>query len=228
VTKGFFITGTGTDIGKTLVTCALTSQLRAQGQQVLPLKPVASGVEPDALGASDPGQILQSMGRTVSPEGVAASTPWLYKAPLAPNMAAKREGGRIDFDEIISFCRARIDRAKGPVLIEGVGGVMAPITDDHLVIDWMVALELPAVLVAGAYLGTISHILSAVEVLKSRKLALASVIISDQGDGPVSPAELIDTLGRFLPDTPIGGFGPAGPGPQPWTRVPPIVQFLAS
>ena len=91
-----FVTGTGTAIGKTLVTAALCHELRARGRPVRALKPVLSGYDPADRHESDPGILLASLGEAVTEEAVAAITPWRFSAPLSPDMAAAREGRRLD------------------------------------------------------------------------------------------------------------------------------------
>ena len=89
-------------------------------------------------------------------------SPWRFAAPLAPDMAAAREGRALDFDRPDRVCRHAIDARTDVLLIEGIGGIMVPLDERHTVLDWMVALRLPVLLVAGSYLGTISHTLTAV------------------------------------------------------------------
>ena len=100
-----FVTGTGTGIGKTVVTAALCRELRAAGRAVRALKPVLSGYDPAERHESDPGVLLASLGEPVTEEAVAQVAPWRFRAPLSPDMAAAREGRRLDLREIVAFCR---------------------------------------------------------------------------------------------------------------------------
>jgi dethiobiotin synthase len=143
----WFITATGTDIGKTVLTTALCRALRAQGLMVRALKPVLSGYASDALTDSDSGRILVSLGVEPEQDSIAAITPWRFKAPLSPDMAAAREGRVIEFDALVEFCTAKDEDI---LLIEGVGGAMVPLTDRQTVLDWILALRAPALVVAGA------------------------------------------------------------------------------
>ena len=101
-----FVTATGTEIGKTLVAAALCHEFRAAGRRVRALKPVLSGYDPARLAESDPGILLASLGEAVTEEAVADITPWRFSAPLSPDMAAAREGRRLDLADIVAFCRA--------------------------------------------------------------------------------------------------------------------------
>lgn len=196
--KKYFITATGTEIGKTLVTTSLCWQLRQQQQKIVALKPIISGYE-EGDENSDSGLIVQSCGIKADADSIAAISPWRYKAPLAPNMAAALEGNPVDFAKLVSHCKAYEAGDYDLLLSEGVGGVMAPITDEHTVLDWMEALAWPVILVAGSYLGTISHILSAAEVIKSRGLRLHAVVICESENSSVDVRATVSTLEKFLP-----------------------------
>ena len=193
--KRYFITGTGTDIGKTFATCALTWQLRKKGLQVQALKPIASGVDDNALSTSDAGQLLRAMEKPLSE--INTICPWRYRAALSPDMAAKQEGIKYSFDELIAFCNAP---AQADVqLIEGVGGVMSPITTQHTVLNWMQKLAIPVILVAGTYVGSISHILSAVKALDSAAVTLHGLIINESQGSAASMLDTAETLANHLP-----------------------------
>jgi len=144
----FFITSTGTNIGKTLVTTALVWQLRQAGKMVTALKPVISGYDPNDA-QSDSALILQSYGLTPAHDLAASISPWRYTIPLAPNMAAAKEGKPVEFEKLVAFCREHMALASDIVLVEGVGGVMVPLDNAHTVLDWMVALGWPVILVGG-------------------------------------------------------------------------------
>src|SRR5262249_38051955 len=156
----------GTDIGKTFVTAGLVSHLRARAIAVAAIKPVVSGFDPANVAAGDPSVLLAALGRPASPENIAEISPWRFSAPLSPDLAAKHENRALDFADLVAFSIAAIASCRGVVLIEGVGGIMVPLDDRHTVLDWMTALGVPALVVAGSYLGTISHTLSAVDVLR--------------------------------------------------------------
>jgi len=204
----WFIAGIGTDVGKTYVSAQIIRGLRAAGRRVQALKPVASGVaSPDApdFTSSDTAVLLDALGLATTEQTVAACTPWRFAAPRSPDMAAAAEGRRLPFADILAWCRRRISEA-GPettTLVEGVGGIMSPFAEDALNLDVVVALGCPAVLVAGTYLGAISHTLTALEVLRSRGAPTLAVVLNE------SPGEAVDldatavTLRRFAPGVAI-------------------------
>lgn len=180
--RSLFVAGTGTDIGKTHVACALIRAVRARGLSVDAFKPVVSGFDPTDPGSSDPGRLAEALGE---PEALPRISPRRYRAPLAPNLAARLEGETLRFDDLIADCRDRLDRPdRDLLLIEGAGGVMSPLTDDATNLDLMVALNLPVLLVAGSYLGTVSHVLTALEVIRARGLTVAAIVMSESLDAP--------------------------------------------
>jgi dethiobiotin synthetase len=158
--QAFFVTGSGTDIGKSWVTAGLLRAFARQGWPVHALKPVMSGLAADRLEESDAGVLLAAMGRPATADAVAAIAPWRFAAPLSPDMAARREGRSINVHALVDFCRAEAKRAQqgGQVLlIEGVGGVMVPLERAQTVLDWLAATALPALLVVGSYLSALSR-----------------------------------------------------------------------
>lgn len=200
-----FVTGTGTGIGKTYVTAGLVRYLRSgihrwlggAQRSAAALKPVVSGYDGPAPD-SDPVLLLDAMGAPATAEAVARISPWRFRAPLSPDMAALREGRSIVFDELVAFCLAEAER-HAALFVEGVGGVMVPLDAQHTVLDWMAALGFPVLLVTGSYLGTLSHTLTAVAALEKARLRVAALAINDSGDGAVPLSDTAATLHRFLP-----------------------------
>ena len=192
-----FVTATGTAVGKTFVTAGLIRQLRGRGKVVAALKPIVSGFDPANAVVSDPALLLAALGRPVNLDEIARIAPWRYRAPLSPDMAAKKEGSSIDFDAVSDFCCRAMDAYRGTLFIEGVGGVMVPLGEGRTVLDLIETLALPIILVAGSYLGTLSHTLSALDVLKRRGLRIAAVAVSETAESPVSLAETAATIAPF-------------------------------
>src|SRR6185437_8998899 len=137
-------------------------------------------------------------GRDLAAKEVDRISPWRFAAPLSPDMAAAAEGKSVDFAALLADSRARIAAKPDVLLIEGVGGIMVPLDDRRTVLDWMEALALPVLLVAGSYLGTISHTLSAVDVLTRRGLKIAALVISESEGSTVGLDVTIATLRRFV------------------------------
>lgn len=192
-----FITGTGTGVGKTFVTASLIRYWRGRGHPVGALKPIVSGFDPAAPDGSDPALLLEALGRKATPTEWDRISPWRFRAPLSPNMAARAENRRIDFEALVRFSQDAIAAQDGYLVIEGIGGLMVPIDERHTVLDWMANLRLPLILVGGTYLGTLSHVLSAQDVLCSRKLDLRAIVISETQNSSVPLDATLATLGNF-------------------------------
>ncbi|MBL26333.1 MAG: dethiobiotin synthase [Rhodospirillaceae bacterium] len=192
-----FVTGTGTGVGKTWITARLIREARAAGMPVEALKPVISGFDPHDAAESDSGHLLAALGRPIDERTLATISPWRFAAPLSPDMAAAREGRAVDFDALVELCRRRIAEAEGLLLIEGVGGAMVPLDGGHTVRDWIAALGIPAVVVAGSYLGTISHSLTTLDSLAVAGIEAKALVISESESNPVPLAETAAALARF-------------------------------
>jgi dethiobiotin synthetase len=205
--SAFFITATGTDIGKTFVASGLIRHWRATGRRVDALKPVATGFDPTSAEASDTGVLLAALGRPVTPAEIERISPWRFVAPLSPDMAAQRENRSIDFDALVKFSRAAIESNKDALLIEGIGGIMVPLDDRHTVLDWMIALNIPLVLVTGSYLGSLSHTLTALDVLVRRGLTVRAVVVNETSASPVAMESTVGTIANFARAVPIVGLG---------------------
>jgi dethiobiotin synthetase len=201
--SAYFVTGTGTNVGKTFVAAGLVRLLHAAGNPVWALKPVVSGFDETNLRATDPGMLLAAMGHSISADCIARISHWRFAAPLPPDMAGARERKEVDFDALVAFCRDEISSRRGALVIEGVGGVMVPLDTRHTVLDWMAALGIPAILVAGTYLGSISHALTAADAMTRGGVKIAALVVNDSGDGAVPIADIAATLARFLPTIPI-------------------------
>jgi dethiobiotin synthetase len=142
--------------------------------------------------------LLTALGRPVTEEAVAEIAPWRFAAPLSPDMAASREGRTLDFAALVAFCREAMSARQDVLLIEGVGGVMVPLDERRTVLDWMAALGGPVILVAGSYLGTISHTLTALDVLARNALRVVAVVVSESENSTVSLADTVASITRFV------------------------------
>lgn len=192
---GLFVTATGTDVGKTYVACGLIGALRRAGQVVTVLKPVASGFDPADPAGSDTAALIAALGLPLTPERVAAASPWRFKAPLSPDMAARLEAAVLPFDAVVDACRAALPPECWRV-VEGVGGIMVPLGGGRTVLDLMARVALPVVLVSPTGLGALSHLLTAVTALRTRDIVPAMIVLSET-DGSRVPLDLmVETLGE--------------------------------
>ena len=210
--SAYFVTATGTDIGKTFVTAGLIRHLRGAGAVVDALKPVVSGYDSSVVETSDPAVLLKALGKPVSADEIERIAPWRFRAPLSPDLAAAREQRTIDFDSLIAFSRRAVDTTSGMLFIEGVGGIMVPLDDERTVLDWMAALKIPLLLVVGGYLGTISHSLTALDVLRQRDLTTAAIVVCESERNPVELEDTVTSISRFTDGVEVVGLPrlPAG------------------
>lgn len=211
--RAFFITATGTDIGKTYLACGLIRAWRGQGLKVGAFKPVMSGFDPAKAVESDAGQLLAALDQTVSPQSLDAISPWRYSAALSPDAAAAKERKRVDYPAVLNACRRFLRGDHDVALIEGAGGVMSPLSEDRTMLDWMADLRMPVILVAGSYLGTISHSLTALSVLEARRVPVRLVVMSETAGGTVPLAESALALTRRWASAPVY-FLPRGASAQ--------------
>jgi dethiobiotin synthetase len=163
--QGFFVTGTDTHVGKTLVSAWLMAHLEA-----FYWKPVQAGTETETDSAA-----VQRFAEV--PEDRILPETYVLPEPLAPHEAARRAGIIIEMDKFAA------PHHEGLLVVEGAGGVMVPLTDDAYVIDLAADLDLPLILVARSTLGTINHTLLSLEAIRWRGLRLAGVVLS----GPETP-----------------------------------------
>jgi dethiobiotin synthetase len=197
-----FISGAHTDVGKTYVASAILRAARAKGLSVEALKPVVSGFDPQDWIESDPGRLLAALGRQLTLATLDAISPLRFDAALSPPMAARLQGYDLRLAQLTDFCRAGLAASAADLtLVEGVGGVMSPISEDATGLDLMLALGLPTVLVGGSYLGAISHTLTAIETLRARDLAIHAVVVSQSAE-PDAPdfVQTVESVAAFAGD----------------------------
>ena len=221
-----FITGTGTDVGKTFIAAALIRHWRAAGTPVEVIKPVVSGFDPAQLAASDPGVLLAALGREPSNEQLGQISPWRFAAPLSPDLAAQAEGRAVDFKALVEFCQKSQARTRGLLLIEGVGGIMVPLDATHTVLDWITALRAPVLLVAGSYLGTISHTLTALHVLAQRRLDICAVVVSESASPGAGLDDTVAAVARFAQPIEVIGVPRLAPGAGEHPAIARIASLL--
>lgn len=174
MTRGFFVTGTDTGVGKTLVTAALLRRLREAGLRVAGMKPVAAGAIAGPEGrANEDALLLQSESSIRHPYAVV--NPWLFEPAVAPHIAAAEAGVAID-TERIAAALATLSASADVVLAEGAGGFLVPLDARRSFADLPGLLGLEVLLVIGLRLGCLNHALLTVEAIRTRGLVLAGWI----------------------------------------------------
>ena len=171
MTHGFFVTGTDTGVGKTLIVCALLRAFAAAGYRAIGMKPVAAGAEPgiDGLVYADVEQIAAASNVTAPRELI---NPYGFQPPIAPHVAAEQEGVSIELGRIERAFRDLAGRAD-VVVVEGVGGFRVPLGPATDTAQLARRLALPVVLVVGMRLGCLNHALLTAESIAAQGLALA-------------------------------------------------------
>jgi dethiobiotin synthetase len=169
--RGFFVTGTDTEVGKTLVTTLLMTALRRRGKQVLGMKPVAAGCEETAEGWRN--EDVEALRNAASfPVERELMNPYRFLPPISPHLAAAQAGVAIDLG-LIAANLERLRRRADAVLVEGAGGWYAPLGPKTTMADLAHALGLPVILVVGLRLGCLNHALLSAEAIAGRGLTLA-------------------------------------------------------
>jgi dethiobiotin synthetase len=168
--RSLFVTGTDTEIGKTLVSAALLRGFTRAGLKAAAMKPIAAGAfEVDGVWHNEDADQLDAASSVLLPPEI--RTPYLLKAPAAPHIVAAQENVALDIARIVD-CHVEALRLADLVVVEGVGGFRVPLTDTLDTADLAVALNLPVVLVVGMRLGCISHALLSAEAIVARGLHL--------------------------------------------------------
>lgn len=167
----YFVTGTDTEVGKTLVSCALLRALAGRHTKVVGMKPVAAGTQATPQGPQNEDVLaLRAAGTlAVAPE---LDNPYCFDDPVSPHIAARRAGQTISVDLLAERYR-RLAAQADAVVVEGAGGFLVPLNDQHTSADLAQALGLPVVLVVGLRLGCLNHALLTQEAILARGLTLA-------------------------------------------------------
>ncbi|MCS6851758.1 MAG: dethiobiotin synthase [Gemmataceae bacterium] len=173
---GLLITGTDTGVGKTVFTAALARHLRRQGVALAVCKPVATGAE--WVGNRWLSEDTRRLGEASGCQDYDRITPWSFPEPAAPPVAARQQGVSLSLEKIAGAVRS-LEAPDRFVLVEGVGGLLCPLTDHETVADLAQRLGYPLIVVARRALGTLNHTLLTLEVARSRRLPLAGVVVSE-------------------------------------------------
>ncbi|HEX6455553.1 MAG TPA: dethiobiotin synthase [Solirubrobacterales bacterium] len=177
-TPGVFVTGTGTEVGKTVVAAVIARTLAAEGKRVAVFKPAVTGLEEE--GETDHALLRRASGSTQSDEQIA---PYRYDPPASPHLAAALAGEEIDPERLRQAAR---DAAEGAdaIVCEGVGGLLVPLSPTYLIRDLAADLGYPLVIVASPGLGTINHTLLTIESARAAGLEVTAVVLNPWPDEP--------------------------------------------
>jgi dethiobiotin synthetase len=175
--RGLFITGTDTGVGKTTIAAGLARLVRLEAGNVRVCKPVATGAKcVEGRWLSDDTLALAA---AAGPSNICEEiTPFVFPEPVAPPVAARRHGVCLTLPRLIDAVRKQ-SRADAVLLVEGVGGLLCPLTDEATVADLVCALRLPLLIVARRSLGTLNHTLLTEQVARARGLPVAGVVVNE-------------------------------------------------
>jgi dethiobiotin synthase len=168
--KGLFITGTDTGVGKTHITAAIARLWRREGFPFALCKPVVTGSDEDTR------TLALAAGKTLAE---VTSPHLIFREPAAPCVAAAAEGVELSLELLVRECVSRTQEGRLPLLVEGVGGLLCPLTRDATVVELISALGLPIVVVTRRNLGTLNQTLLTVEAAQRRSLTVLGYIINE-------------------------------------------------
>jgi len=194
-----FVTGTGTEVGKTVVAAAIARTLASEGRRVAVFKPAVSGL--DEGGEPDHALLRRAAGSRQGDEQIA---PYRYGPPMSPHLAASLAGEEISPQRLRQGARAAAAGAEA-LVCEGVGGLLVPLAPGYLVRDFAVDLGLPLVVAAPPGLGTINHTLLTLEAARTAGLEVAAVVLTPWPESPStierSNRETVEALGEVRVET---------------------------
>ena len=207
--SGYFITGTDTEVGKTLVSGALILKLREQGKKVLGFKPVVAGTY-----QSNDGQLLNEDLETLRlalglTPGQLSLCPYVLDTPAAPHLVAHSKGILLELDTLMQ-AYSEIQKQSEWIVVEGAGGFLTPLNDQEDLGDFAEQIDLPMILVVGMKLGCINHALLSMEAFKTRDLKVAGWIANALSPEMHLLTENIETL-RSKINAPFLGLIPQLP-----------------
>jgi dethiobiotin synthetase len=192
--RGAFVTGTGTEVGKTVVAAVLAHSLAADDMRVAVFKPAVTGLNEE--GEPDHALLRRASGSSQGDEEIA---PYRYGPPASPHLAAALAGEQIDPERLRSAARAASASANA-LVCEGVGGLLVPLAPGYLVRDFAADLGLPLVIAASPGLGTINHTLLTIEAARNADLTVSTVVLTpwpaQPGEIEVSNRETIESVGE--------------------------------
>jgi dethiobiotin synthetase len=208
----YFVTGTDTEIGKTLTASAMLYALGQLGLRTAGMKPIAAGctLQNGELFNEDVDALAQAA-NVALPRVL--TTPYLFREPVAPHIAAAQEGVEIDLDTIAT-CYGQVAASADAVVVEGVGGFRVPLSDRHDTADLAQRLALPVVMVVGLRLGCLNHALLTAEAIAARGLTLVGWVGNVVDLGMMYGLANIDALSARLP-APMLGCVPRLPAALP-------------
>ena len=204
--KHYFITGIGTDIGKSFISSIIAKYWVRNNKKVALCKPIMSGVENWQI--NDAATLLHAINIAPTKANIKQISPWIFTQALSPHRAAELSQQHINFTELVDWCKNWLAQHNNYyTLIEGAGGVAVPINYQYHITNLIQALQLPVIFIASDYLGAISHSLTGLHFLHQAKVEVAAIIVN-QNKASIDHHATCATIAQFspYPNAPILSF----------------------
>lgn len=205
--KRFFITGTDTDCGKTYASCQLLDFFKEEGYKALAIKPVASGARmvDGHLQSEDVINLQRHNSDFAHPINYRQ-----FRAPISPHLAAKAEGERLSLSEIEDFCQSEAFSGRDYLIIEGAGGLLVPLNEEHSWLDFLKQSQIPVILIVGMRLGCLNHALLSDFVLRTNEIETVGWIANCIDEDMLALEENIISLRERMSIPMLGRIGYQG------------------
>ena len=202
MSKRYFVTGTDTEVGKTVASCALLQAAKAAGYRTAGYKPVASGSEMTAEGLRNSDALALQRNSSLQLD-YATVNPYTFEEPTSPHIISAQEGSPIDPLVMSAGLRVLEHQAEW-VLVEGAGGWFTPLSDSFMFAEWVTQEQLPVILVVGVKLGCINHAMLTAQAVQQAGLTLAGWVANDVTPQGKRHSEYMATLTRMIPAPLLG------------------------
>lgn len=197
----YFITSTGTEIGKTHYMCNFIKQIISAKKTVKAIKPIITGLDFNNIALSDSALILKSLQQDISKENILNISPFYFNLAESPDTAAIKEKKQyLNYHQILNFCQEFLAKNnKDYGLIEGIGGIMVPINQNKNILNLIKDLNIEIILVIGNYLGSRSHSLNVIEICKIHKIKIHKIILNNFPNNLDNAQNIKNSIQNFYP-----------------------------
>lgn len=207
VSRSFFITGTDTGVGKTVLTGTLLLALQQQGKKIGIFKPVETGIHPQREEQSDAARLRRLCFPSPSPDSVCL---YRYEPPLSPLACSRLGANPIDFVKILHQSHALAQQHE-LTLIEGAGGLLVPLTPTHTILDLLLALQIPCLIVSRTDLGAVNHTLLTLRTLQQAGISTHAIVLNEPSTANrTACSQRASTIELIRELAPVPVYGPIG------------------
>lgn len=223
----FFVAAVGTGVGKTFFTSMCCKQLLKKKIKASAIKPVMSGYTEDKNDhENDIFTLMKAQNMPINEQNVNIVSLYRLQNPISPDIAARKEGVNIDYDKLYKFCADKIVQSTDKyLLIEGVGGIMVPLSESKTTLDLIVDLKIPVILITGTYLGCLNHTLTTIEVLNGRSIEIQAIVVNESKEALTNINEIVCSLMNFT-DIPINQLPRLTNIESDWHKIPDLTNII--